>query len=62
MNVKIEDQVKKIDFEGKISRLLDSLSLNPETVVVLKNGKVVSEDERASSKDELEIISVVSSG
>jgi sulfur carrier protein ThiS len=51
-----------MDFKGRISDLLDSLSLNPETLVVLKNGKVVSEDEKAGNNDILEIISAVSSG
>jgi sulfur carrier protein len=62
MKLKIDNKEKEMDFKGRISDLLDSLSLNPETLVVLKNGKVVSEDEKAGNNDILEIISAVSSG
>jgi sulfur carrier protein len=62
MRIKIDNKERELDFQGRISDLLDSLSLNPETLVVLKNGKVVSEDEKAGNDDILEIISAVSSG
>jgi sulfur carrier protein len=62
MRLKFEKETKEIDFCGKIKELLKRQNINPETVVVLKNGEVISEDERIKDEDELELISVVSGG
>jgi sulfur carrier protein ThiS len=50
------------EFSGKISALLERLGVNPETIVVVKNGAVVSEDERCGDGDELKLLSVISGG
>jgi sulfur carrier protein ThiS len=50
------------DFSGTIRTLLAQLGVNVETVVVVKNGEVVSEDEKCSGKDELKLLSVISGG
>ncbi len=45
-----------------VAQLLGKLRINPETVVVAKNGKVVLEDEKLTDRDEVKIFSVVSGG
>jgi len=62
MRLKINNKDKEIEFSGKIKELLKKENINPETIVVIKNGEVISEDERVKNEDELELISVVSGG
>jgi sulfur carrier protein len=60
----IEREKRRVEkeFAGRIRDLLNSLGLNPETVIVVKNGEVVSEEERCGSDDELKLLSVISGG
>ncbi|MDK2907842.1 MAG: hypothetical protein PWQ87_300 [Candidatus Woesearchaeota archaeon] len=62
MKLKRENKEEELDFEGSISELLKSLSLPEGSVVVLKNGDIVTEDEIVRNEDELEIIGVGSKG
>ncbi len=57
-----EKRTVEREFSGRIRDLLAQLKVNPETVVVVKNGAVVSEDERCSAEDELKLLSVISGG
>ena len=47
---------------SNVSELLKKLSLNPATVLVIKNNTLVTETEKLNEKDEIKIISVVSGG
>jgi len=64
VKVFIEREKRSVEqeFSGRIRELLARLSVNAETVVVVKNGEVVSEDERCSGRDELKLLSVISGG
>lgn len=42
--------------------LLKELNLNPETVIVTRNNEVLTEDEKISKDDTLDILSVISGG
>lgn len=58
-----EQTTEKINFSGKtVKELLRQLKLNPETVIVVRNAEVITEDEPLRNKDRLEILSVVSGG
>ena len=46
----------------KVGRLLEELCINPEDVLVLRNGELVTEDRWVSDGDEVEIYEVVSRG
>ena len=46
----------------KVEELLINLDINPDTVLVAKNGEVVLLDEELSENDEIKILSVVSGG
>ena len=64
MRVYIEraDKKSNIRFDGKVFDLLKRLKINPETVVVVKNNKVVTQEEELSNKDNVELLSVISGG
>ncbi|HOV51445.1 MAG TPA: MoaD/ThiS family protein [Methanothrix sp.] len=47
---------------ASIEEILKELHINPVEVVVAKNGKIVPEEETASSADELKIVRVVHGG
>jgi thiamine biosynthesis protein ThiS len=52
----------RMSFSGTASALLRKLKLSPETVIVVRNSAVVTEDDRIADKDYVEILSVVSGG
>ena len=65
MNIEIqssEPENKKLKFEGTVLELLDSLKINPETVIVTKNNELVNQEEQLNNNDEIKILSVVSGG
>lgn len=45
-----------------ILNILKSLGINPEEVIVAKNGRIVSEDDTAEGCDELKIVRFVHGG
>ena len=54
--------VKRVKFKGKISELLSKLEINPEVVILKRNGTLVTELDTISDKDELEIVRVIYGG
>ncbi len=48
--------------EESIENILKKLGLNPEEVIVAKNGKIVPEEETAGGADELKIVRFVHGG
>lgn len=52
----------KMPDRSSIENLLENLCINPETVVVLRNGEVVPDFETLSNKDRIEILDIVSRG
>lgn len=51
--------LKKSD---SVKTILDMLKINPETVLVGKNGEIVPETEPVNKDDTIEIIRVISGG
>ncbi len=47
---------------ARIEDVLRDLGINPVEVIVAKNGRIVSEEEIASSGDELKVVRVVHGG
>ncbi len=64
MKIFIEKDKKNIEkkFFGKTFDLLKLLNINPETVLVVKNGELISEDETLKDSDTVKILSVISGG
>ena len=58
-----EQNAEKINFSKQtVKEILAQLSINPETVLVVRNKEVITEDEPLNDKDTLEILNVVSGG
>lgn len=64
MEVFIEKTGKhqKLVFSGKASELLAKLGINPETVLIVKNNKVITDDEIVSEADNVRLLSIISGG
>lgn len=64
MNVLLTPQGREVVIERakRVSDLLSHLSITPGTVLVIRDGRLLTEDERLSQSDEIELRSVVSGG
>lgn len=64
MQVFIEKEHKTIElkFTGTAQQLLKKLAINPETVIVVKNNKIITEEVSIKNVDNVKILSVVSGG
>ena len=60
--IESENKNRKIRFSGSAAKLLEKLKINPETVIIAKNGELVTEDEKLGDKDEVKLLSVISGG
>ncbi len=45
-----------------VSQLLKHLAVLPETVLVVRNGKLVTEDQRLEVGDEVKVVAAISGG
>ena len=52
----------KVEKKIKLEKLLEKMCINPEDVLVLKNGKPITEDTWLEEGEEVEIYEVVSRG
>lgn len=57
-----EQRKESLSFEGTVQQLLDMLSINAQTVLVIKNDALVTEDEELSDNDNVQVLTVVSGG
>ena len=64
MQVHIErtDEHKELAFSGTAEQLCDELGVNPQTVLIIRNGQLVTEDEQLEEDDEIRLVTVVSGG
>ncbi len=62
MKVKFGEKTWTFEQEFRVRDLLKELKLNPEEVIVIRNGDVVTEDEVVRVGDEVEIVRVISGG
>ncbi len=54
---------EQFEFTGKtVQELLEQLNVNPETVLVVKQGEVVTHDHELEHQDVVELLSVISGG
>jgi sulfur carrier protein ThiS len=63
MKIKLGKEIKEID--KKLERVVDifkELNLNPEEYIVIRNGEVLTEDEKLEENDKIELIRVISGG
>ncbi len=67
MNIELfierENKNRVISFSGNSVRdLLKEIQINPETVIVVKKGEVMTEKEILRDNDKIELLSVISGG
>ncbi|MBI2151455.1 MoaD/ThiS family protein [Candidatus Woesearchaeota archaeon] len=65
LTIKLEKpkNTKRISFSKKtVQELLLQLNINPQTVLIVRNNQVITEDEKLKDGDTLELLSVVSGG
>lgn len=52
----------ELDVNSSVKDLLNSLKINPVTVIVARNDELIPENERLNNNDEIRILSVISGG
>jgi sulfur carrier protein ThiS len=62
MRVTYRDKNWAIDEPLTVIQLLKRVDLLPENALVIRNGKLVTEDQHLASGDEVKIVSVISGG
>lgn len=64
MKVYIErsNQTKELTFSGTAQELCDELGVNPQTVLVVKDGELITEDVAVDDAKEIKLVTVVSGG
>ncbi|MBN1259612.1 MAG: MoaD/ThiS family protein [Anaerolineae bacterium] len=62
MNVTFRQKQWTFDSPLTVSQLLKKLRLLPETVLVVRNGQLVTEDQHLQPGDDVRIVAVVSGG
>ncbi len=62
MHVTYRNKTWEFDETMFVQQLLKRLDLLPESVLVVRNGTLVTEDQRLLPEDEVKIVAVVSGG
>ena len=64
MKVVLRNPKREITLPGpvRVSKLLEHLGVNPESVLVIRNNTLVTHDDRLDDPDEIEIRPVISGG
>ncbi len=62
MKVKIDEKLVQVNDGSNVFDLLETLKVNPETVLVKRKNKLVPHDVVLKNNDELELITVISGG
>ncbi|KXB05483.1 hypothetical protein AKJ50_00845 [candidate division MSBL1 archaeon SCGC-AAA382A13] len=57
-----DSKICSLSSDTTILELLEKIDQNPETVVVKRDGKIISEEEKLKGDGEIQIIPVVSGG
>lgn len=62
MHIVYRDKEWFVDQAMTVNQMLKYLKLLPESVLVLRNGHLIAEDQKLQAGDEVKIVSVVSGG
>ena len=63
INVFIERENKEEIVDVKsIPEIFNKLKINPQTVLIVKNGELIMEDDELKNNDKIKLLSVISGG
>lgn len=64
MKVKLRNPDREVEVTGGrvIREVLDELGVNPDTVLIIRGGELVTRHDRVADDDELELRPVISGG
>lgn len=62
MHIVYRDKEWFVDQDMTVNQMLKYLKLLPESVLVVRNGQLIAEDQKLHPGDEVKIVSVVSGG
>ncbi|MGH9001170.1 MAG: MoaD/ThiS family protein [Acidimicrobiia bacterium] len=62
MKVVLRNPRREVEMPGRVSKLLEHLGMNPESVLVIRNDTLVTHDDRLEEPDTVEIRPVISGG
>jgi|AntRauTorckE6833_2_1112554.scaffolds.fasta_scaffold172309_1 sulfur carrier protein ThiS len=64
MQVYIErsDEQHELEFSGSAEALCDHFNVNPQTVLIVKDGQLITEEIEVDGAQEVKLITVVSGG
>ena len=64
MKVKLRNPDREVEVVGgrAVRAVLDDLGVNPDTVLVIRGGELITRDTRLDDSDEIEIRPVISGG
>ena len=57
-----EGETRTVSFDGTVKALLDMLGVPTETVLIVKDGQLITEDDSVEDKDKVDLLSVISGG
>lgn len=64
MQVFVEKEGKTVEIEhtGTARELLERIDVNPETVLIVKDGQLITENDSVEDAGRIELLSVISGG
>ncbi len=62
MHIVYRDKEWFVEQELTVNQMLKYLKLLPESVLVVRNGQLIAEDQKLQPADEVKIVSVISGG
>jgi sulfur carrier protein ThiS len=64
VKVKLRNPDRDVELSGgrRVREVLAELRLNPDTVLVIRGGELITRDERLGEQDEIEVRPVISGG
>ncbi len=60
--VQKEGKTLELDHSGSAKSLLETLGINAEVVLIVKDGTLITEDESVDGAEKIELLSVISGG
>lgn len=62
MKITYRDKEWELDGSRRVREAIEEVGLSPDTLIAVRNGKVVSEDMMLDEDDEVKLLAVISGG